>query len=484
MKLLISILLFSVNCFSQPIGFYNKLPTKVSAPNFDYKNPDSIGTDTYDAFGFIAQTGDDKLTYYFRSGSTHLIGGSPYFQEYTISTNTWGTRVKFDSATHDFRDVWGGRMDNDSVIVFLTTSANGIDGGNETDSMFFRKCDLDGNFKAGKTRYIGGSTGNEQLGRGSAFGGLTYLGTPGSYGIAFFQFDVTGPARYVIQFLKTTDYFNTFEVKTVYDGVIHFVEPFISFLGNGKTMCLSRSAGGGTLSMFSSLDTGNTWTYKNSTNLSWYYAEDKIGFSFVDSGYYDVIYQDRDDGNIKISKNNNIDTLLSSYGNLKFNTPELYFYNKTTSSSNPSLGYASMLRYGDGRYFVIWSRERGTYDADIWYTKDNLSIDKAIATYPDSLTVTKSASEIRIFVDGFTLQQYANVRYYEVDLSTASDFSSYVTTKINYTGNTAIECHNIHMWSTAINFLNLTTATTYYYRVRAVNSKGKSDWKTGNTTTD
>src|SRR5690349_10929638 len=101
----------------------------------------------YEAFGIIDYSRENVYTYYYRRGSSHLSGGNPVYREYNTLTKTWSDPV---TITTDSRDgnVFGGRMDNDSMVLFVGRSNNGV--GEWSEDIQIIKADSNNSFSAPK----------------------------------------------------------------------------------------------------------------------------------------------------------------------------------------------------------------------------------------------------------------------------------------------------------------------------------------------
>ncbi len=406
-----------------------------------------------------------------------MVGGSPYYRHYTISTDTWSSKVFWDSDVLDFRDVWGGKMDNDSIIVFTSTSANGA-GGDWSSNIFYKKCDA-GTMTFGSRVAVTGTVG---LQRGTAFGKLTYMGTPGSYAIALNQYNITGTARVTIDVLITSDYFNTYTVHNAYDGTLWLTESCVAYLGSGKMCIISRAEQLGGLYYFESTNSGSTWTARGFTNLGWYNDQDKIPFLYGHNGLLDVAITDRSSLCVSISRNNNPDNFFGAGNTLNFNPEQMYFYNDAGSSSNPNLGYVSEIEIAENKWMVCWARETGTNVANIWYSLDD-QIDVSAPTAPLNIRSDYIGTNFfRLDIDDYG-DHMKNIRYFQIDVSVDAGFGSFITAKVNTASAVSQTIQNITMKGPNINIYGLTAATTYYARVRAVNNVGSSSYYSKTVTT-
>ena len=465
------------------IASNKKGPVIGAAPSY-LKNPRNLqaGETTYDAFGFTAFTGTDRVTHFFRSGTSHLVGGNVYARHYTPSTDTWGAKFLIESDSIDCRDVWGGVMDNGEVMLFTSRSYNGVGGTslNTIDQYYLR-----GNATTmvfGSRVSIFAGTGLTQLDRGECFGRMAQGANPGEYYMPCFQWMNDG-SQILVTMLKTTDYWHTINHYQVYSGTAWFTEGMAVYLGGSKLGLFCRNDYGGLLYYFESNNNGVTWSDWTQTTLGW----DLSAGTIIPGVYRDgpdvyVLVQDRGTGFIAISKNS-----VSSI-NWAFPMPlaniECYFYNKTTSPSNPALGYPTMLKLDGSHFLMLWSRETDIPVANVWYTLDDLVTDNGLPAAPPAIAASFiTSSGFRLDMTGYTQAQLNNIRYWQFDLSTAADFSSYVTANYNSPLVTGAVLHNIRMPALWIQPSGVETVTTYYARIRAVNNNGSSSYTAKTITT-
>lgn len=437
------------------------------------KNPQKIPNSTnYEAFGFVEVTGANRVTSFKREGTSHLVAGRPYYRHLDLTTGTFSSKVYWDSDTLDFRDVWGGKMDNGQIICFTSTSANGA-GGDWSSNVFYRICD--------PTTMIFGSRVSVPLTleRGTAFGKITYMGTAGHYAIALTQYNITGTTALKISVLITTDYFSTWSEKTVYSGTTGFTESCVAYFGSGKMGLIARAENLGHLRWFESTDSGNTWTDRGASNIGWYTNSDKIPFIDQHDGLIDIWLTDRDSLCVSVSKNNDPNTFFGSA--TLFNPESIYFYNYAGSSSNANLGYVSEIKIDTNKFYVEWARETGLATAETWYSLDDRSTPTSAAPIPVNIRDDYSGSigtdYFRLDIDDYD-SHLKDVDYFQIDVSTNNTFSSFISGNVNSPGSPTVTIQNIRMKGPNVNIYGLTSGTTYYARVRAVNGAGNSSYFT------
>lgn len=439
----------------------------------------------YMAFGTLLKTGSNRMTYITRVGQippgtyAHLEGGRTFQFHYTIDTDTWDSGTLIDSESgRDMSDCNGGEMDNGKYVYF---SSVGPDLENEIDAVIFFRIANDSNLNWGARKNlltdVGAIDAPASTLSGTCFGAMQKGDAPGEYYIAYVQFYSAAGKKYCV---KTTDYWETWTFYEIFGDPV-FNETALVYLGSNRLVSISRRDGFPV--MYKSSDGGETWDYLNTPpNLNYGY-QPIIPHFFVDDGLLFLIYQDRDSGFIKISKDNDPDDFFSTGA---FNEPELYHYTfNGESSGNPSLGYPSIRKMFSGGYLIVFAKEVSSNDADLWYSRDDLNTDpNGVPIAIPSTAVGSNSNSAYVGMGGYTLAQMDNIRYFEVDVSTASDFSTFATVKYRHPSLEATLMHDARLTGLTLNLEGLPSATTYYIRIRACNNAGKSGYiqKTVTTT--
>lgn len=473
--------------------------------------PFSAASDSnYNAFHTCFKSGPDQMTLIYRMGKSeivdgtlsyaHLYRGRTYEVNYHPNTDTWDTPIGIDSeANRDLSDVHcGGRMDNGQYVYFSSISPVAIAYLVEFPTgpwpsghfvPFFRKA-ADSTLNWGARVELTGY--DTSLRSGTPFGQLMAGSRPGEYYIGFCQFGYgsseTGKEIYVV---KTTDYWNTWTYHLVYSCAnCNFTETACNFLGNDKLWIFTRIEQGGYLTMWKSADSAHTWTAVTQdvrNNTGWNYLNVKIpSGSFMYNNQLYLMEHDRDSKFTSISKAN--DTSFFSSAVPVFNPMELYWHTDHGSGGNPSLGYPTCTYFDNGKFISIIAQENNHYDADLFYTMDDLTTDASLPVAPPTVAASFiTSTTFRLDISGYTDAQLQNIRYFSIDVSTSPSFASFITA--NYNGNSSTVDHvgatmqNARMTALYISLNALTTATTYYIRIKAVNNNGSSSYTTINVTT-
>ncbi len=429
-----------------------------------------VDLNAYEFAGFPVQTDEGHVSHYYCRGLTHTTGHNPHYRTLDLNTGVWSAPVPIWIDTRNSSDVSGGKMDNNTIVLFYQRA--NTDG---TRDIYIHKCDLNNNFSS---PVLFDWTGVTKLTGGFFYGPMITGDVQGEYYHILYQ---TATSRYRTSIIKTTDYWNTYsEVGTIYDGTIPFSETAGINLGSGKFLALSRLNNSGTLIPFESVNYGATWLRKASSTLYWWNGGGpNIPWVYGYDGVFDIFYECRDTSMMHISKGNT----LSNFGNTtpSYNPQEIYSYHRGTGT-NPSLGYGSQIKLSDGRFLMIYSKEYTNARANLQWTIDDLVSDPSI---PDAPVLTISgitATSFRFDITNYG--DFQNVRYCLMDLSTTADFSSFVTCKYRtVSAYPAVMINNVRVVGYWDIFSGLTSATTYYFRIKGVNNLGESVYTTKQVTT-
>src|SRR5215831_13899980 len=298
--------LLAINCRRQPVINSPTRPNPVVESQPTIKNLQLVSDENaYEAFGILDYSRQNVYTYYYRRAKSHQTGGNPAYREYNDVTKKWSDPVIITTDTRD-GSVCGGRMDNDSTVLFISRSWKGSDGSWSTDFQII-KCDSNNKFSAVREFNW---TGIPKLQRQLFYGHVVKGERPGEYFMPMYQLnaDTSNPRR-LLQCFHTSNYWNSYELQgIIYDGTIPFSETSMIYLGNGKLMTLTRDDISGILVPFESLDNGVTWKRYAASNLYWWILYPEIPYVYNDTATrtFDIIYECRDASMIQISKYNDL----------------------------------------------------------------------------------------------------------------------------------------------------------------------------------
>jgi hypothetical protein len=478
-----------------------------------------VDLNAYEAFGFSVQNKPDQITHYYRRGLTHITGDNLYYRTFTgLDAPVVSNPILFAAG---MTGCCGGQMDDGRVVVFGVK--NNTDG---TRDIYIIRGDANNVFES---PVLFDWNAVVKLTSGFFYGPLIKGDTAGEYFQILYQ---SSTGRYRTSLVKTTDYWNTYsEIATIYDGTIPFSETAAINLGGGKFLALSRINNAGALVPFESTNYGVTWIRRPSSNLGWYFGGGpSIPWVYAHDGVFDIFFECRDTSMMEISKGN---TVANNFGKSTpvYNEQEVYCYHRGTGG-NPSLGYGSQIKLSNGLYFMIFSKEYTGTRANLQWTIDDLVSDGSSQTSTinnnptGAITITdpSPATGISYSIDGVNYNNttgvfdnlplggygvtakvttgtpilppspviavsgvtatsfriditnygdWQKVRYLLLDLSTSSDFSTFVTCKYRaVSAYPASLIRNIRMTGYFDVFSGLITGTTYYLRVTACNNEG------------
>ncbi len=186
----------------------------------------ALNNGTYDAFGLLVKTSSDTIIYFAREGTSHIGNDGKIFrQQYTISTNTWGSRTYvYSNGTYDARGVGGGIIGTHIYLFFgLYNATNGT-----CISMgYMVSTDLTGTTWSAYTPID-----VSPLTAFLPYSHIVQTDDPNTFLQPFYG--NTG-STYYVKYFKTTDGGNTWSVGgTVYSGTTWLDETSIEYIGNGK----------------------------------------------------------------------------------------------------------------------------------------------------------------------------------------------------------------------------------------------------------
>ncbi len=477
--------LLAISCGKQPVTNSFSLPPspQLIVPSQPaIKNLKVISVNNvYEAFGIIDYSRQNVYTYYYRKGTSHLSGGNPVYREYNTLTKTWSDPITITTDTRD-GSVFGGRMDNDSTVLFLGRSNNGVNGDWSMDIQII-KADSNNRFSSQKAFDW---TGIPRLQRAFFYGHVVKGEGPGEYFMPLYQLSIGGSSsRRLLQCLYTSDYWNSYELKgTIYDGTTPFSETSMIYLGSGKLMTLTRNDTSGILVPFESDDYGDTWKKRETSNLYWgMLRRPEIPFVYNDTATrtFDIIYQCRDANMIEISKYND----LTNFGNVRayYRDAEIYAHH-LGQGTNPSLGYPAMIRMRDGNFLIVYSKEFNDYRANIVYTEDDLESGEGGIPQKPKITVSNlQEHSFRIDVTGYTDKQLENIRWLSEDMSEDSTFQTFITCNHWKPSYPATRIRGIRMTGLWDSYSGLKGLTRFWLRIKACNNEGCSDYSVIQVTT-
>lgn len=446
----------------------------------------------YEAFGNPILYDNDFALFAYRDAVNHTnsgavgLNGVAVVRPYQISTDEWKDKVIVDTEPNrDISDTYIGKMTNGEIVVFSSISPVYTTGPMtviEPAKIFYRKGAS--HTTLGPRQYLtDGVGGYDEISTGSFFAGMTASERPGEYFIGLWQADlVTG--RSINACVRTQDSWATYEVFPIYDLIHSRSETTIQYLGAGKLLALTRIDEGGVMLCAYSSDYGETWTPRGQTNIGYYGFEERNCWIEKRNNLYDIFVTDRDAGFILASYQNNPATFFDTATN--FNPLELYADMRGASTTFNGLGYFGTCPIVPdlGVYLCTFAKEEASNNADLWYTRHNFSSDPlGTPTAPPSFsTVFLGTTAFRLQVEGYTAAQWANIRYFELQVSLNASFSSFITASYQHV-QPGVVINNIRIPAPWFHLTELSPGTTYYIRLRAKNNTGTSAYTTTSITT-
>ncbi len=325
----------------------------------------SPATASYDAFGVLLKTGEDRLTYYFRESPIHVsnLTARVIKLDYTISTDTWSTPiVVYDDNTYGISGVGGGII-NGQIFLFFARVDNS---GNMQNIGYIKSTDgLEGNtwsifssFAHTYTRY-------------EAYGHLRSTGNPNIFLTPWFEHNngVTDPWRCNVQ--RTINAGQTWSTITVVDGLdasYKWGEPEIIYIGENRLIMLIRNNANGYLGQSISPDNGATWSAVQVTNIGNPANINNCTIEYDDNGYVTVIYLDR--GNQLIKS-------VRGLANTVFSNPTAYSEPITLATIDGGtgfgVGYPTSAKISNNDYYVVYGIETASNNVNTKGGKSSFS---------------------------------------------------------------------------------------------------------------
>lgn len=448
----------------------------------------------YDAFGDVIRLSDKSAAHITRIGTTHLLNGAVYYRKYNAVTDTWqASPTLLFNDTSDIRDPRSVLLNDDSIITLASSSKNNIGGDWSMHDVYFYK--MDTNFNKSARRSIYQHFPTTKMQRGWVFGPINQSPTnPNAFNAVYVEYnvDIGVFPLFKLWLIRTEDNFLTWNFRLINQTTSIFTESCVEEDSLGRFIVVTR-APAGLYGFFS--PNGTNWTATAYSNLFWYALDVTVPYMKRNSkGLIDLIYQERSDHWIKISKDNVFDSIYGTAGRLKWNPPDLYYYNRLTnlSAGTFSLGYPSFIEFTPGDYLYSWAKQGDVLDkTTTWYTRHKpYSKDPAgPAVTPSKFMLVALQKNTGWFKfasyqdGGYSIAESQNIRYFELDLST-DNFSTFVTATYKHAtiGLTGV-IHNLRVESGFFYFWGLDSCTTYQLRARAVNNEGVGEWNDTTFTT-
>lgn len=308
----------------------------------------------YVAFGGLVRKDANTVSWFGRSGTSHVLGGKIVRIDFDIATETASAPVDvITDGTYDLRGGSVGIDDNGHIHVFISRYNGGAD--TFIDTGMYTSTDggdTFGGLEAFETTYS----------RYNFYGQHTKGDTAGEFFVPFFEHNGTD---FLVSLFKTTDNWATHSKITVYSGTTQMTEPALINLGNGNMLIVARrnnSPYG--LFAFLSTDGGDTWGSPTLTNLAGTGGPSNVEMIITKSGKLSAFMTDRSGAWITQSLSNRIDSRISNPANW---VDTSNFVQSYATDSYPVLGYPSAYTLDDGRVLIVFSAEFSSSRADLYF---------------------------------------------------------------------------------------------------------------------
>jgi hypothetical protein len=481
--------------------------TPFTVPPFNRKTFPITNYNHYTSFGVFGARHGDRIPFYMRQGDMHLVNGKWWGNEIDLTTNTLVSPTGYiidPSGDPDHRDLWGGPTPDGFNTIFSSTTYNATAAVPwETIDIYYRKSPQNDPFNFGPEVSIW--TVNPLIprishGRGTIYGECQDM--DGKQVILLHQWNEyastggvsgTGPARFLTLLLTSTDSFTTnIDWKVVHDGPESFGEGTFTYLGDNKCLVLYRYDGVGPIWVYESSDGGDTWVDRGKSNLRYYDEWDVIVTQPVwHKGKLYIIYQGRSSQFIEVSRANDPAVFFgqaSAYDHYLFNLPELICRNGTLSDGiSTGLGYGSnrVIDTATDDFLVLFSREINSSKTEVVYSRFNMEYDDAPPDDIPEITggfITDQRVRFDITVSGPNAYNFTSARWFIAEFAEDAAFTIHPVVKWHaILPDQAI--NNMRINSNWMLLQNLLPNKTYWFRMRAANLVGMSNWTTVSITT-
>lgn len=139
------------------------------------------------------------------------------------------------------------------------------------------------------------------------------------------------------------------DTVAIHSGAPYYVEPAVQIVGQKGIALMRFDAGQGELWQATTSNGGSTWTSPVKCNLSAANQTQNAQMHINSSGGLDVLYMERENNLLKVSKNNDFDTVHAD--ETAYNAGQTLF-TYTLGGGYPYQGYGTMIEPCDGRYLI------------------------------------------------------------------------------------------------------------------------------------
>lgn len=308
----------------------------------------------YVAFGNPVHLGNQAYAWDGRRGGNHLGNGRICHQPYNSLNRTFGTRTVISRTLgEDLRGgshtAYNGQLyffsslyltDTDEFVSLTLNKSTDLNGGSWTESTIL---------------YAAGTNGGVNE---TTYARFNFYGTPQFVGndtwiIPWYEHNGAGTWR--PNFLKSTDNLQTFTTHNISQSSVNKIgETDICFVGNDTLIALGRQDANAPLMQNVSTDLGDTWSGWVVTNLGSSSGRCMAGLNYSQEHGLMVVYGDRGTGNIMITLNNDLETIIANPTG--YSTPQILHTVEEGDDYQP-LCYGSIKRVAQYRFMITISEE-------------------------------------------------------------------------------------------------------------------------------
>jgi hypothetical protein len=311
------------------------------------------GNTQYTAFGNIVPLSGTTYAWYGRTGTAHIPNGNVYKSLIDISsfgTDAVNSTPVTELSTSHVSGVSAGIIDSE-VYLFYSKY-------NDSTSLF-----TDSGWRKSSDGLTGASFGSytsipTTYPRYENYGKMVSGFTAGEYFVPRFQHN--NDVEWRVEVLRTTDYGDSWTRIIVHESLTKLGETAIINTGT-RLLLVSRNNAGGLWQIASSESDGTTWGTPEDTNLGTGICN--ADMCFTDSGKIHLVFMDRNDRFLWISRDNDVATVLAD---ATWNTPEKLSKSYDTDSEN-IIGYPTILNTGNGKFLITFSPEFSTNRCDLFW---------------------------------------------------------------------------------------------------------------------
>jgi hypothetical protein len=316
----------------------------------------TIGNTRYVAFGGAFKNGS-QVVWYGRSGTSHLVNGKIVKIPFTIATEVAGAPVDvITDGTYDLRGGSAGIIGS-NVFKFLCRY-NGVGDVFIDTNRYVSTDGLTGATFGAATTMTDNYTRFNFYGEvvTETIGATTYTAVP--------YYGHNGAGTWKLSVYYTTDAGSDWTKVDVSDAVGQYGEAALVYQDGIWLMLTRRNDSPYGIYQTYSTDNMATWSAPALTNLSSTGGAGNCAIAKNSAGRLQIVIMDRSDEYLMISKNNLIQTVISSPTG--YTTPAILSGMYTTDSFN-SLGYPNIVRHTDEEYFISYSSEFSSSRADHYF---------------------------------------------------------------------------------------------------------------------